>query len=498
MTLFFSLVISFVGLQLVSSVLTTPHKGYSFEKQADAALPPPVSYTHSPPQNGNPYQILVGVSGDAGIQDGPASAASTTITAPQFVWADTTGVVYFTDAKNHLIRAVDTSNNVITLAGTGSAGFNGDGSAATSTSLSRPRGISGAGDRLIVCDLGNKRVRAITIGTATTNTVSTIAGTGVQGYSGEGVAATSAELWSPYGVWIDESQSTSQGDIYFTELHQCTIRKISGPDGTITTVAGVPGTCDSNGDSNPATSTFLNLPRAIFGTKTGAIYFTEFGSNLARKLQGSSIVTIAGTGSAQALIDQGDGQPALQASLSGPTGIWVDKRGNVYIAESYGSVVRKIDSSGKISTEIGVQGARGPFLKVGVQNILFHPRGVWGDERATLKLYLPDSDNHRIVTMDLPRFNAITTFAGKGFGVLSRGEGLLAKDYSVGKPRGVWGDTSGNIYFSDSTYDGIYKVNPANIISVFAGTNGGSIDPDGTPALSASFNGPARSEEHHV
>eukprot|EP01042_Synura_sphagnicola_P015774 gene15774-19980_t len=194
--------------------------------------------------------------------------------------------------------------------------------------------------------------------------IHTVAGSANRGYSGDGGLATNAELHSPYGVWVDGATD----DFYFTELHMCTIRKVEKSSGIITTVAGVAGTCGNNGDSNAAVNTLLNKPRAIFGLSGvgGAVYFTEFGSNLARKLDpvGGSIVTIAGGKDPQKLTNEGDGGQATQAALSGPSGIWVDKDSNVYISESYASVVRKVSASdGTISTVMGVHGARGPLTK---------------------------------------------------------------------------------------------------------------------------------------
>lgn len=312
MTCIFNFAVALAVLAIAFAAPTTTKKGYSFDLQINAKLPPPISYPVSDPLDGNPYQVLVGVSGNAGFQDGLASDASTTVTAPQFVWSDTTRVVYFVDSKNHLIRAVDATNTVVTVGGVGGVGFNGDGLVATSAAFSRPRGISGAGDRLVVCDLGNARVRAIDL---VSTKVSTIAGSGVHGYSGDGSLAVNAELFSPYAVWADSSsiEGGGAGDVYFTELHKCTIRKISGVDGTINTIVGQAGQCSYNGDSHLGPATLISKPKSIFGTSgdgtsPAVIYFTEYGSNLARKLAADNkIVTIAGGADPKALVNEGDG-----------------------------------------------------------------------------------------------------------------------------------------------------------------------------------------------
>ncbi len=472
-----------LALAVSLAVLQVAFSAFSFDEQINGKLPPDLTYPYSKPVvDGNPYSILVGKSGNSGTQNGLASASSTTITAPQFIWSDYNGV-YFTDSQNNLIRAVDASGNVLTFAGTGTPGFNGDNKAATSTTFSRPRGVSGDKTRLIVCDTVNSRIRAITLGT--TNTVTTIAGNGNHGYSGDGGQATSAELWSPYAVWVNEAN----GDIYFTELHKCTIRKVSGISGVITTIAGVVGTCAYNGDGS-ATITHLKLPRAIFGDAAANIFFVEFGSNIVRKLSAGVVKTIAGgvSNDPKNLINSGDGLLATDAALNRPTGVWVDKNGNVYIVDTYSAVVRKVSAKdGTISTVLGVQGARGPFTKVTVNNVLFHPRGIWGDDRTTFKLYLPDSDNHRIVTTDLP-IALIKSVAGTGNSG-NNGNGGAATSAKIRSPNDVWKDTNGNLFISDSTSHSIRKVDSNSIISNFAGIgSAGNTIVEGSAATSTAFN----------
>eukprot|EP01040_Poterioochromonas_malhamensis_P014982 gene14982-biopygen3473 len=367
-------------------------------------------------------------------------------------------------------------NPYTVIAGTG------DGGAYVMAKLNKPRGISGSASGVWIADTGNARIRFVNL----RRTIQTVAGSANRGYSGDGGLATNAELHSPYGVWVDASND----DFYFTELHMCTIRKVEKSSGIITTVAGVAGTCDSNGDSNPALNTFLNKPRAIFGSG-GAVYFTEFGSNLARKLDpvGGSIVTIAGGKDAQKLTNEGDGNLATQAALNGPSGIWVDKDSNAYISESYASVVRKVSASdGTISTVMGVHGARGPFTKVtSVKNVLYHPRGVYGDDTFH-QLYLSDTDNHRIVAYTLPHAPGlqINTVAGNGGNYEGPYTDADALTSGLGNTGNMWQDSNGIIYFSSTS--SILTFDPVNKkISTFAGTGQGGTPVDGSPALSTSF-----------
>ncbi len=153
------------------------HFQLTFDEQINGKVPLDLNSPYSKTVvDENPYSILVGKSGNSGTQNGLASASSTSITAPQFIWSDFHEVLYFTDSKDNLIRAVDASDNVLTFAGTGAPGFNEENKAATPTTFSRPRGVSGDKNRLIVCDTVNSRIRAITL--ETINTVTTSAGNG--------------------------------------------------------------------------------------------------------------------------------------------------------------------------------------------------------------------------------------------------------------------------------------------------------------------------------
>ncbi len=222
------------------------------------------------------------------------------------------------------------------IAGTGTAGFSGDGAVATSAQLSNPYGIFVNGSTVYVADSGNNRIRSFTVG----GPISTIAGTG---YSGDGGPATSALLNNPNGICIDST--TSPITIYFTDSVNNVVRKIS--NGTISTIAG-------QNSSGATILTALNAPKGICLDSARNIYIADTVNNLIRKIPaaGGSISTIAGGGADASLTYSGS---PTGASLSLPTGVYVDNAGNVYIADSGRNIIRKI-SGGVMSTIAGSAG----------------------------------------------------------------------------------------------------------------------------------------------
>ena len=268
-----------------------------------------------------------GYSGDGG----PATAAK--VKNPQDVAVAANGDLYIADTANHAIRKVSSATGIITtVAGDGSPGSTGDGGAATSARLRSPSGIvvAGNGD-LYIGDTGNDKVRKITAATAI---ITTFAGTGTAGYTGDGGAATAARLRAPQGLAL-----ASSGDLYIADTGNHAVRKVSAATGFITTYAGT-GTSGFLGDGGAATSARLSSPQAVSLNSAGDLFIADTGNDRVRRVAGSgTITTIAGTGVAG---NTGDGGPATAARLSSPRGVAVSATGAYYIGDRGNDRVRKV------------------------------------------------------------------------------------------------------------------------------------------------------------
>jgi large repetitive protein len=305
----------------------------------------------------SPTITTVAGNGTAGYLGDNASPTTAELNTPMGVALDAAGNVFIADTWNNVIRKVSADgSNITTIAGTGTAGYSGDGGAAGAAQLSSPRGIVvDSSGNIIFADAGNQRIREISAGTGT---ITTIAGTGTAGYSGDNGAATNAELNWPRGVALDTT-----GDIFFTDTANSVVREIDA-SGTITTVAGN-GTYGFGGDGGSATNAELSWPRSIAVDDSGNIYIADTMNNVIREVVGGTITTFAGDATAGY---SGDGASAADAELNWPTGLALDGQGNLLIADQTNNAIRKIDlSSGLISTvagtgNLGYSGDGGPGI----------------------------------------------------------------------------------------------------------------------------------------
>lgn len=268
-----------------------------------------------------------GSSGDGGM------ATSARLFSPVAVAVDGSGNLYISDQLNQRIRKVTVATGIIsTVAGTGILGSSGDGGAATSARLSSPSDIAidGSGN-LYIADTGNNRIRKVT---TATGFISTVAGTGVPGSSGDGGAATNARLFSPVDIAIDGSNN-----FYIADQLNQRIRKVTAATGFISTVAGT-GTLGSSGDGGSATSARLNFPTAVVLDGGGNLYIADAGNNRIRKVTAATniISTVAGTGVPGS---SGDGGAATSARLFLPSGLFMSG-GNLYIADASNNRIRLV------------------------------------------------------------------------------------------------------------------------------------------------------------
>jgi sugar lactone lactonase YvrE len=323
-----------------------------------------------------------GHSGDNGL----ATAAD--LNSPHNVAIDAAGDIYIADMGNNRIREVTASTGIITtVAGNGTAGYSGDGGAATSAELYYPTGVAlDAAGNIYIADIGNNLIRKVTV---STGDISTVAGNHTEGYSGDGGPATKAEMNSPYDVAVDTS-----GNIYISDSNNYRIREVTASTGIITTVAGT-GVGGYSGDGGPATNAKITEPMGLVLDASGSIYFADWGNVRIRKVAVSSgdISTVAGNGSEGY---SGDGGPATAAQLYYPYGVAVDAAGNIYIADDANDRIRRVTvSTGDIDTVAG-NGTAGYFGDGGAATsaALKYPYGVAVD--TANNIYIADEGNNRI------------------------------------------------------------------------------------------------------
>lgn len=310
-----------------------------------------------------------GFSGDGG----PATAAK--LYAPKGVAMDGQGNVYIATTQDNRVRRVSATGTISTFAGTGEAGYSGDGGPATSAKLYAPEGVAVDGQgNVYIADRNNFRVRKVTPG----GTISTFAGTGKCCFSGDGGPATSAQLRSPDGVAVD-----TRGNVYIVDRDNFRVRKVN-PEGTISTIAGT-GVRGSSGDGGPATSAQLYPSAGVAVDGQGNVYIADYFNHRVRKVSaGGTISTFAGTGTNGF---SGDGGPATSAVLQLPRGVAADGQGSVYIADTGNSRVRKVSPGGTITTFAGggraFPGNGGPATSAALRG---GPSGVAVDGKGNVYL----------------------------------------------------------------------------------------------------------------
>jgi sugar lactone lactonase YvrE len=441
-----------------------------------------------------------GFSGDGG----PATIAEITHVYQGIVVNSAGTVVTFADYNNERIRQFTVGGNINTIAGNGIGGYAGDGGAATSAELNAPQGVAISGANLYIADTNNDRIREFTVGgtittsagnggtkfptletgtppsgvvfnypfgilidpasnvfvndvsdymvrelVKSTDLVNFFAGDGTNGDTGNGGLATAAELSDNYGLARDSS-----GNIYIADTYNCVVREVTASNGDINVYAGKSGSCGYAGDGGPATSAELDRPWGITMDGSNNLYIADAYNHIIRKVTSSgTISTIAGTPGESGFL--GDGDPATAAKLNQPWGVAVDGAGDVFIADTYNCVIREVyAATGIIETVVGIPDScgysgDGPAL----EERLNYPNDVSVDSNGNI--FIPDTNNEIARWVD-PSGN-LTTFAGTttaGFNC----DACYATLSDLYYPSSIGRDSAGNWYIVDQYNNRVREV----------------------------------------
>ena len=392
-----------------------------------------------------------------GGDGGPATDAA--LNAPSSVAVDAAGSLYVSDRQNHRVRMVNAAGIITTVAGTGRQGFGGDGGPASEALLSFPGGIAvDASGNLHIADTGNQRVRTVNV----RGIISTVAGTGDWEHGGDGGPATEAGLRIPTAIATD-----SVGNMFVTTAAR--VRKIDAT-GIITTYAGT-GERGFNGDGGPASEAQLNYPIRVTADAIGNVYVADSNGRRVRKIDPSGIITtLAGTGESD---DGEDGGLATETPLEGPNGVALDPHGNVFVSDAFANKIRKIDATGIIRTYAGTGDWKDPEDTTESSSARFRfPKGAALDPSGNFYF----SDDARVWKLDAA--GTVTVFAGTG-----------TRKRLLG-PWGLATDAFGNVYVADRWWHRVFKIDARGNISTLAGTGRRGFGGDGGPATEAQLSGP--------
>jgi uncharacterized protein (TIGR03437 family) len=451
-----------------------------------------------------------GYGGDAGYPTTPAppypvpyQAVLAEFRGPEDVFIDSAGNMYIADTGNNLIRKVTTDGNINYIAGAGLlsppapvgtiGAYWGDGGPAISAGLYNPVSVTvdSVGNIYEVePDPSGARVRMISLASWNPTTcvegnwcINTIAGNRPNGFGGDGGPASGSTLNMATGAAVDSS-----GNLYIADSRNGRIRKITAVAGTnpaIGTIAG-DGVFSYSGDGGQAEYAQLNFPQGVAVGADGSVYFADSDNNVVRKVTSSGVVsTIAGNGTAGY---GGDGASGPAAQLNAPVGVAVDAAGNVFIADSGNNRVRKVSASGAISTVAG-NGSAGSTGDGGAASSaeLNAPFGLTLD--ASGNLYVTEFTGDRVRKIAAGS-GVVSTVAGDGIGGYT-GDGGQAVNAEIDCPEAVAVDASGNIYIADSVNNVVRLVNASGLISSVVGTGGSAFSGDFGPATQAQLINPS-------
>ena len=474
------------------------------------ALPPACAAADSP----RAIYTISTVAGSASLGDG-GPAIDAQIGAIQGIASDRAGNLYLSDTDHNRVRKIDPTGIITTVAGTGIAGFGGDGGPATAAQLNLPYGLAvDAGGNLYIADLDNNRVRRV----SPSGLIDTYVGRGGQGSSGDGGPATSAQLLSPRNVLVDPA-----GNLYVSEFAAHRVRKVT-PNGIISTVAGT-GIAGFRGDGGPATAAQLAFPAGLAMDRAGSLYVADSQNQRIRQVVATgTIVTFLG-GSAITLLTplavatdsagdlfvtdttaavhefstagkwalaagtstagfEGDGGPATAAQLAQPLDVTVAASGALYIADQHR--IREVNYQGLMMTVAGANYLFGiGDGGVATSAELYLPASAALD--AAGNLYIADTGTNRV--RKVSSSGAISTVAGTGVAAPG-GEATLAYTTPLMTPTAVAVDRFGNLLIVETGANRIREVAADGRIRTIAGTGTAGLGPDGLPPTETQLRAP--------
>jgi trimeric autotransporter adhesin len=426
-----------------------------------------------------------GFSGDGGL------ATSAMLNVPQGIAFDGTGNLFIADLNNNVIRRVDAATKIITTyAGTGAQGFTGDGGPATSATLGFAQAVAtDANGNLFIADTNNNVIRHVAVGT---QIITTVVGTGVFGFSGDGGPATQATMQAPAGLVVDAAEN-----IYIADSENAVIRKVTAATNIITTIVGTRG-FGFGGDGGPAVSALLTNPFGIaLDPATGNLWISDFWNNRIRLYNASNqqISTVVGSG----LV--GDGGVATSASLYDPRSPTLDSQGNLYIVDAQNNRIRLVDATTKVISTLAGNGivcpqpqetcGDGGSATAASLNV---PRTVTIEPSGNL--LIGDGGDNRVREV---AGGTITTIAGSTVANTSNqctapfsqcGDGGPATSALLFDPRATVLDSQGNIFFVDSQDNRVRRIDATTkIITTIAGNGPAGNAGVGCPAGAFSGDG---------
>jgi trimeric autotransporter adhesin len=423
-----------------------------------------------------------------GLPVSGALATTQSLGEPASVVPEGVGGFYVSDSSQNQIYYVAANGRLRLVAGSGVQGYGGDDGKAIFAQLARPRGVAvDASSNLYIADTDNNRIRKVTPG----GIITTVAGNGTHGSSGDGGRATSAQLAQPYSVVMD-----STGNLYIADMDNSCIRKVT-PAGMVSTVAGN-GTSGYSGDGEQAIWAQLARPRGVAVDSAGNLFIADTDNSRIRKISPAGIITtVAGKEHEEfegfsLMRDMGDGGKATSALLTRPCGVAVDSMGNLFIADNYNNRIRKVSPAGIITTVAGTANINlypkfwAEYGGVGVDGgqatstQLFGPEGIAVD--STGNLLIAETGNQRI--RNVTSVGIITTLAGKKTITFS-GDGRKATSALLNSPHGIAVDSKGNLFIADTGNHRIRKVTPAGVINTIVGDGVSGYSGDGLAAIAA-------------
>jgi len=452
-----------------------------------------------------------GYSGDGGL------ATNASLNVPWALVYDTSGNLYISDRNNDVIRKVNTAGIITTFAGNGTQGFCGDGGQATQACFYYPRGLAfDTHGSLYIADGLNHRVRKV----SQSGVITTVAGNGQLGFSGDGGQATQAAIGNPRFLVV------KGGVLYISNAGQGHIRSVTLGTGIISTYIG--STLGYDGDNNGPLNTQTDGTAGMLALSSSSMSFVDAGNARVRRLSGGLVNTVAG-----GFI--GDGSSATSAAMVFPQGVAFDNAGNLFVAEWSGHRIRKVDTTGKISTVAGkgISGYSGDGGQATAAEMWF-PQAVIADSSGNL--FIADQGNNVIRKVDssgnISTFSADPNFGGglsfmafdsagtlyvadagactvwklDSSGVATdvagvpfvcgyNGDNIQATSAQLNQPYGVTFDAAGNLYIGDYGNNRVRMVNPGGTMTTFAGdgtacATSTSSCGDGGSATTAQLNSP--------